>query len=38
MATYEAFLRNINKYHIYEIIASKKICVLNKHNSIKIQQ
>ena len=29
MTTYEAFLKNVDKYHIYEIIASQKICTLN---------
>ena len=27
--SYETFLLNVNKYHIYEIIASEKICLLN---------
>ena len=29
MTTYETFLKNVDKYHIYEIIASEKICLLN---------
>ena len=29
MTSYEAFLLNVNKYKIYEIIACKKICLLN---------
>ena len=35
MATYKAFLKNVNKYHIYEIIASEKICLLNNTQLIK---
>ena len=35
MATYEAFLKNVDKYHIYEIIASEKICLLNNTQLIK---
>ena len=31
LATYKAFLENVDKYHIYEIIASEKICLL--HNT-----
>ena len=27
--SYETFLLNVKKYHIYEIIASEKICLLN---------
>ena len=29
MATNEAFLKNVDKYHIFEIIASEKIRLLN---------
>ena len=35
MAKYEAFLKNVDKYHIYEIIASEKICLLNDTKLIK---
>ena len=35
MATYKAFLENVDKYHIYEIIASEKICLLNNTQLIK---
>ena len=35
MATYETFLKNVDKYHIYEIIASEKICLLNNTQLIK---
>ena len=35
MATYKAFLKNVDKYHIYEIIASEKICLLNNIKLIK---
>ena len=35
MATYEAFLKNVDKYHIYELIASEKICLLNNTKLIK---
>ena len=35
MATYEAFLKNVDKYHIYEIIASQKISLLNNTQLIK---
>ena len=35
MATYETFLKNVDKYHIYEIIASEKICLLNNTNVVK---
>ena len=35
MATYETFLKNVDKYHIYEIIASEKICLLNNTKLIK---
>ena len=35
MATYEAFLKNVDKYHIYEIIASEKICLLNNTQLLK---
>ena len=35
MATYKAFLENVDKYHIYEIIASEKICLLNNTQFIK---
>ena len=29
MATYKALLENVDKYHIYEIIASQKFCLFN---------
>ena len=35
MTTYEAFLKNVDKYHIYEIIASQKICILNNTEVLK---
>ena len=35
MATYKAFLENVDKYHIYEIIASEKVCLLNNTKLIK---
>ena len=35
MATYKTFLENVDKYHIYEIIASEKICLLNNKKLIK---
>ena len=35
MATYKAFLKNVDKYHIFEIIASEKICLLNNTQLIK---
>ena len=35
MATYETFLKNVDKYHIYEIIASQKICLLHNTELIK---
>ena len=35
MATYEAFLKNVDKYRIYEIIASEKICLLNNTQLLK---
>ena len=35
MATYEAFLKNVDKYHIFEIIASEKICLLNNTQLLK---
>ena len=35
MATYKAFLENVDKYHTYEIIASEKICLLNNKKLIK---
>ena len=35
MATYKAFLKNVDKYHIYEIIASEKVCLLHNTKLIK---
>ena len=35
MTTYKAFLINVDKYHIYEIIASEKICLLNNTKLLK---
>ena len=35
MTTYDAFLINVDKYHIYEIIASEKVCLLNNTKLIK---
>ena len=35
MATNEAFLKNVDKYHIFEIIASEKICLLNNTQLLK---
>ena len=35
MATYETFLKNVDKYHIYEIIASEKICLLHNKQLLK---
>ena len=35
MAIYETFLKNVDKYHIYEIIASQKICILNDTKLLK---
>ena len=35
MATYDAFLKNVFKYHIYEIISSEKICLLNDTKVVK---
>ena len=35
MATYKAFLENVDNYHIYEIIASQKICLFNNTQLIK---
>ena len=35
MATYEAFLKNVDKFHIYEIIASQKICIYNNTKLVK---
>ena len=35
MATYDAFLKNVFKYHIYEIISSEKNCLLNDTKVVK---
>ena len=35
MATNEAFLKNVDKYHIFEIIASEKIRLLNNTQLLK---
>ena len=32
---YKEFLENVDKYHIYEIISSEKICLLNYTKLIK---
>ena len=35
MTTYAAFLENLDKYHIYEVMDSEKICLLNDTNLLK---
>ena len=35
MTSYDAFLLNVNKYKIYEIIACEKICLLNNTTLLK---